>query len=478
MKFFALSFLLVFNLQTIAQVSIDSNSYESDLAIYRKALEETHPSMYRFSGKEKFDSLFSQIASDLDNETTELDFFRSISKLSSLIREGHSYTQPPESLSSSIKNKSLFPFSVLVEDSCIIVQDSRSAELLYLKSAVIYSINGQSVKSIVKTLSESTCMVSAFNNSGLKRRLSLYNNFALAYYYFIDTTSNFRIDYRLVSGNKTHTATIDGSRDQLSEINYPQLPADPIPPFSLEVNEQKSTAIMRIPTFAYWTVNKKIKDYSRFFRESFSTLQKKAIRSLIIDVRDNRGGEEMIAGELLTYLIDSEFNIYKHCKARTLNFDFTNSLINSNQIKLPENNYIETDSGFIMKKADFLKPYFPKEKERFDGSVYVLSNGMCASACNVFLAMVKTHNAGVIIGQESGGAFEDVDGRLRIKFNLPYSKILVSYPAWSMKLNSRGGEIERGVVPDFEIKPTLNNYGNEIDHEMTFSLDLIEQKNE
>ncbi|BDD12080.1 hypothetical protein FUAX_45120 (plasmid) [Fulvitalea axinellae] len=473
MRFSTILFLLICSLQTIAQVSTDSISYKNDLAIYKKTLEETHPSLYRFSSKEKFDSLFNLTKSNLDKKTTELDFFRAISKLSSLVREGHSYIQPTKSLSSSIQNKSLFPFSVLVEDSCITVQDSRSAELAYLKKAVIYSINGQSVKSILKSLSESTCMVSAFNNSGLKSRLSLYNNFAFAYYYFIDTTSTFNIDFRLISDNKIRTATIEGSSAQLSGKNYPQLPADPIPPFSLEINEQRSTAIMSISTFAYWAVGKKIKDYSKFFKKSFTSIQNQKIKNLIIDVRGNRGGEEMIAGELLTYLIDYEFRIYKYSKANSLEFDFINSLPNSNQIKLSKSNYIVSDSGFVMKRADFLKEYVPQKKNQFKGNVYLLSNGICASACHIFLALIKTHKVGKIIGQESGGAFEDVDGRQRIKFTLPYSKIFVSYPTWAMKLNTSGGDKRRGVIPDYEVFPTIEDIALGKDVEMELALKLI-----
>jgi len=469
-------FLLIVSGQTgFSQVSIDSISYKNDLAIYRQALEQSHPSLYRFTPIEKYDAVFDSIRLNLSDKTTELNFFRSVSQISSLIREGHSYVQPPKSLSYSIKRKNLFPFGVLVEDDRIVIRNSRSQELEYLKKANIESINGKSIESILKIMAESTNTVSAFNTSGLKSRLSLYNNFALAYYYFIDTTSHFQIDYRPQPTAKNIPLEVEGSSDQLTKLSYLELPPEPVPPFHLEVNEQSSTATMRISTFAYWIVDKKIKDYTKFFKESFISLQNKGIKHLIIDVRGNRGGEEMIAGDLLTYLIDYDFSIYRYCKAKTLNFDFTNSLPNSNRMKLAKSNYTATDSGFVMKKADFLKPYTSKKDHNFDGKVYVISNGICASACNIFLALVKTHKVGTIVGQESGGAFEDVDGRHRISFNLPYSGIFVSYPAWAMKLNTSGGDKQRGVIPDFEVKPTIKEVINGTDAEMAFVLQLLNQ---
>ena len=472
MRFIAIACLLLNGQNGFAQLSIDSISYKNDLAIFRKALEETHPSLYRFTSKEKFDSLFELTASNLNQETSELDFFRSIAKITSLVREGHSFVRPPESISSSVNVKNLFPFQVLVEDSFLTIKNSRSTELDYLEGAKIDSINGQSIPSILKSLSESTCTVSAFNTSGLKSRLSLYDNFALAYYYFIDTSASFRIHYITELIPEPISLKIDGINIDLSGSVYPELLPELKPPFSLQIDQQNSLATFRISTFAYWMADKKIKDYSRFFKEAFATLQTQNIKSLVIDVRGNRGGEEMIAAELLTYLVDDEFSIYKYCKAKTMNFDFTNSLPNSKRVTLSRGNYQHDSEGYMMKKADFLKPFTPKSKYHFGGNVYVISNGICASACNTFLALVKTHKVGLIIGQESGGAFEDVDGRQRISFTLPYSNIFVSYPAWSMKLNTSGGDSNRGVIPDYEIKPTVDNG---IDEEKQFTLGLINQ---
>lgn len=473
MRFLVLSVLFGISLQAVAQLSGDSISYKNDLAIYRKALEETHPSLYRFSSKVQFDSLFNLVESNLHAETTDLDFFRSISKITALIREGHSYVQPPKNLSSGIQDKALFPFEVFVKDTSLIIKKSRSNELKYLEKATIYAINGESVKSILKTLSESTCTVSTFNDSGLKSRLSLYNNFALAYYYFVDTTSSFQLSFQANSLIKRTSLKIEGINTKLNSTIYPELPSEPKPPYYLKIDQQNSLATIRISSFAYWVVGKKMKDYSKFFKETFATLQEQKIKYLVIDVRGNRGGEEMLAGELLTYLIDYEFNIYKYCKAGSLEFDFINSLPNTNQIKLTKGNYIATDSGYIMKKADFLKTYTPQKENQFNGEVYFLSDGICASACNIFLALAKTHEVGKIIGQESGGAFGDVDGRHRIKFSLPYSKIFVSYPVWGMRLNTSGGDRHRGVIPDIEVSKTIQDIVLGRDAEMEIVLQLI-----
>lgn len=232
-------------------------SYANDLSIYRQALKQSHPSLYRFTPKERFDALFDSIASTLNDQTTALAFFRSIAQISSLIRESHSYVQPPTSLSAKVKNKRLFPFRVLVEDDQLIVSGSRSPAMNHLKEATIHTINGQSIPEILKTLEGSTSTVSAFNDSGLKSRLSLNNNFALAYYYFVDTTSTFQIDYRSTSESPLTYMTLEGSNRDLTAFSYPELPPEPKPPFHLEIDDRRSMAILRISTFAYWLVDQK-----------------------------------------------------------------------------------------------------------------------------------------------------------------------------------------------------------------------------
>ncbi len=254
------------------------------------------------------------------------------------------------------------------------------------------------------------------------------------------------------------------------------MPAEPMPPMHFQIDAEKGLAIMKITTFAYWVVDKSIKDYADFFEESFEKLEKQDIKHLIIDIRNNRVGEEMIGAELLTYLINTDFEIYKFGKANTLDFSYTNKLPKANKIKLPKKHYVKTDSGYILQKGDFLRTFQPKTSNKFSGQVYVLSNNRCWSAANNFLALVKTHQVATIIGQESGGSFEDVDGRQRVNFTLPYSKMKVSYPVWSFRIDSKGGDRLRGVVPDHIITRSLEDLISKNDVELSFTYQLIKNQ--
>ena len=126
-------------------------------------------------------------------------------------------------------------------------------------------------------------------------------------------------------------------------------------------------------------------------------------------------------------------------KAKTLDFDY--DLPNATKIHFSKNDYLNTDSGYFKIKDDVLSAFSPKNKNHFNGKVYALSNGGSRSAASTMLALIRTYRVGTIIGQESGGVYEDVD------LTLPYSGIQLNFPTWSFKIKSSNGDRLRGVIP-------------------------------
>lgn len=469
----ALIFVWSFSLELSSSAQSGSSGAKGDFQIFRKALTETHPALYRFTSQHRFEFVFDSIESQLTHSSSDLELFRALSQVMSMVREGHSYVEPSDPLAQRTRGEKLFPFRVVLNENRLVVRHSRSDAYEELERAEILSINGQTISEIVNLLAVSTGLKSAFNNAALESTLSEYDNFAFAYYYFVDTTSTFEITYRLAEDQTVKREMVEGTNARLDETTFSRMPGEPKPPFQLQIDAENQVAIMKITTFAYWVVSRKIKDYSTFFQNSFRKLREAGIHHLIIDVRNNRGGEEMIGAELLTYLIDKDFRIYRYGKTRTLDFSYTNRLPQSSNLKFPKKQFTKTDSGYYMTDRDFLSTYRPKTSDRFEGQVYVLSNNRCWSAANTFLALVKSHKVGTIIGQASGGAYEDVDGRARVSFELPNSGMKVGYPAWSFKIDSKGGNRWKGVEPDYVIVKSIDDLRTGNDVELAFTYELI-----
>lgn len=355
----------------------------------------------------------------------------------------------------------------------MLITGSREESYAHLVGQEIVSINGQSVKSLVQTLETFSLLNTGYNNSAIYKELSGFNNFAFAYYFFVSKAESFELVYG--SDEKLQSETLAGSKKGLKG-EYPQFPDEPKPPFSLKIDESKSTAQLTISTFAYWVVGKKQEDYQEFFENCFTELEEKNIKHLIIDVSNNRGGEEMIGAEFLTYFIDQPFRLYRQVSAKTLDYSCINRLPNSSRPKFSNNDFIDCDSIYVLKKGDILKAFEPKQEHRFTGNVYFIASGRSRSATNILLSLAKSHDLGIIIGQESGGASQDLDGRWRVKFNLPFSNVFVSYPVWRLEIDSENQNPRRGVIPDFVVDRGNEDVLSGREPELDFVYQLIQNE--
>ena len=446
----------------------DSVGFKSDLRIFKGALEDTHPNLYRFTPKERFEIVFDSIDRQITSKTNQLDYFRLLSRIEFLVREGHTYLRPSESLSLHVQQQGLFPFHVLLNDKTIIVKKSLEENHKACEGLEVYSINGKKTDEIINQIANSTGLKSGYNNSALLNILSFENNFAFAYYYYVDTSNTFLVEFK--SGNPVEVQGINVATGEA----FPKFAKEDDPPINLQIDSANGTALIKITTFAHWTVSFSKKEYVKTFSNYFNKIEKTGIKNLIIDVRNNRGGEELLAAELLTYLTISEFKIYKNIKAKTLNFDY--DLPNATKLHFSKGDYLKTDSGYFKIKDEALITFSPKIKNHFNGKVYVLSNGGSSSATNTMLSLIRTYRVGTIIGQESGGVCEDVDGRKRINLTLPYSGIQLSFPAWSFKINSSNGDRVRGVIPDYIVTTSkLDLMDDSIDRELELAYNLIKE---
>lgn len=449
----------------------DSSGYKSDLRIFKDALEKMHPNLCRFTSKERFQLVFDSIKQKITSSTTQLEYFRLLSKVESLIREGHTYLRASETLAEQIHQHKIFPFDVLLTEHTIIIKKAHRQDLASYEGLEVVSINGKSSEEIIKHIAGSTGLKSGYNNSALLNILSFKRNFAFAYCYFLDTVDTFQIKFQ----TQENIVVAQGSIPSTGET-FPEFPTESDPPISLKIDSASKTALIKITTFAHWAVSFNKKDYIKTFAVYFDKIRKTGVKNLIIDVRNNRGGEELLAGELLTYLVASEFVLYKYMKTETLDFDF--GLSKENKLHLSEKDYVKTDSGYFKIMDKVLVKFTPKTRNHFSGRVFFLSNGGSRSATNTMLSLVRTYDVGKIIGQESGGVCEDVDGRKQVNLKLPFSEVQLIFPIWSFKINSVAGDRHRGVMPDYAVNATGKDLIDNKDIELELANSLIRDMND
>jgi C-terminal processing protease CtpA/Prc len=220
----------------------------------------------------------------------------------------------------------------------------------------------------------------------------------------------------------------------------------------------------------------------------FKEIQKNEIENLIIDVRANPGGNGNLVGTLVNYLTDEPYVATSGSQVKTS--EATKLCYTTHPVLV---NAIEQARKAEGDKADFLKlvdcfleaepgtiTTFPKEittpeenQYRFNGQLYVLTSKQTFSSGTLFSAVIKDNSIGYIVGEETS---DDPTGYACIMlFELPNTKINIQNST-QYSLRPAGFDDQRGVIPDFKVVPTHDDYINNFDRVLNYTYWLIDEK--
>lgn len=460
--------------QPLSFPKLPPDELQQDFDVFKKVLLSTHPQPYRFLRPADFQKLIEDKEQLLTDSLSQIDFFQLVSSVMSHIGEGHSNVGISEKIIKSMEDYGrLLPIELHFSEGNAFISNDESSFQSALEGFQVLSINGMDISSIIDQIDSISCLGTAVNRSMVYRKLSLMKNFPLAYFLFVDQSASYEL---VLKDRKGGIKTVEVAGNPIDfKVSFTQERNEVYPPFSLNIDTTRSLATIKIFSFAHWVVNLKFKDYLKFYKLAFEAIETEGIDYLIIDVRDNRGGHEYLGAQLLSYLMDEPFYLETSMLSRKIKFPLLDSL----KIKydgLRKKAYQKIDSGYLVKESIVLKEQRPSKKYRFDGNVFFLMNGNCFSACNIFMALADFHELGTIIGEESGGIYQDTDGYFRVDFNLPNSGLHITFPLWHIKTAVEREDYGRGVFPDIYLDPTIEDVLGRKDPMIEKVYDLINNK--
>lgn len=228
----------------------------------------------------------------------------------------------------------------------------------------------------------------------------------------------------------------------------------------------------------------------KFFRESFQKLDSAKTKNLIIDVRDNPGGNLDQIFDFYRYLTNSEFQFINPGEVKTRlpnikNFYNRNAsvlTILGQTMTLP---YLLFDNLTRTKKRKGQLHYRFKESKmaspyplNFKGKIYVLINGGSFSASTILGSKLHGTKRAVFIGEESGGAYNGtVAGHSKV-INLPHTKLAFQLGLMQLETPHQQEPDGYGIQPDYEVQPSLIDFQNKRDTALDFVLELIKSEKE
>ena len=225
--------------------------------------------------------------------------------------------------------------------------------------------------------------------------------------------------------------------------------------------------------------------FKQYCENTFGQIQKDSVQTLIIDIRENGGGDSYNGDILFNYITDkpylqieqADYKISKNLKQK-FRQRAKRRLGHAYYIFYPLL-YIHPEPRKVFSKNNGemvsykIEPYKPDNNSfLFKGDVYLLTSQYTFSAAVDFASAFKCYNMGTIIGEETGGltvSFIDI-----IRFTLPNTNLRFGVSD-KRNINACGKEDGHGVIPDFEVKQTPEDREKGIDTVLEFTKELIKK---
>ncbi|MBF7090833.1 hypothetical protein IUY40_04685 [Flavobacterium sp. ALJ2] len=438
---------------------IESPLLKQDFIIFRNELQKSYPSIYRFNSKKNVDNLFDTYFSSINKNTTQIEFLAEIKLILSHLQDGHFYAgASPELKHYFDENAKVFPIQIkFIKDNAFVVS-SRKRNLL--PETKILSINTIPINEIKEKLFE---YIVSDGKIETKKYWILNNNFWFYYRLVYGDQPDFKIEYE---SNDKKIKIINLQSELYKNAEYEVHKLDPSS--HLQVNYLKDNiALMNIQTFNQELFDETKENYTEFLEQTFKEIKAKKINSLIIDVRGNSGGRDMYGSLLYSYLTNTPFDYYTSLESTTQKL--TKENLNSYKPKEnPTEDYFRGRNNLATQKPS---------NNNYASKVYILIDGMSFSTTAEFCAIAKSNNRAVFIGEETGGGYFGNTSGNAVELVLPNTQIYVSIPTTKYVLSVKKDKYSnRGILPEYKITPTINDYIQDKDVQLEFALKLANQK--
>ncbi|MFC5412436.1 S41 family peptidase [Larkinella bovis] len=464
-------FLLVFGLFASASAqTLTPEQLQTDFARFRTALHEVHPEPYQFTPKPAFDSLLIAAQAQLNRPMTQQEFYVTMVPLLVALKDGHVKWIPAgEDEHYPFHTDKLFPLKVYVVENRMWAVGSFGAKTVP-DGVELLRINGQSVGEIIQKLLPNMTFADGYTVNGKYEDL---NHFFAGYYAtFIAAPDAHEIQYRV--GDEEQTASLPAvTLEQIKASHEARKPARQLP-FRLTFPASTQTAIMTIERF--WD-DKKEQDFKAFLNESFRQLREKQVESLVLDLRNNEGGEEKYGVWLYRYLAEKPFRYYDRISVRQKKaYSFpawTPKLYRKFKWLVVK----KKGDGYVFTKQAGLKRQKPA-RDAFHGKLYVLLNGLSFSVTTEFAARVHADQRATFIGQETGGGYGGDNSGIFTITQLPHAKIDLGIGMFGFRMANLPPSLKpgQGIIPDHVVVPSVEDVLSGTDRVMQYTLHLLSTK--
>lgn len=432
---------------------------QEDFNYMRSQIESKGTVIYLYNTKKETDQYFDSLFQCIKEPMTDIEFFRFVAPVQAFIKDAHTSITPSVAIRSTFfKNQQLFPLYIELIDQKVFVEANLSGNSALNAHQQIISINGIPMETIIQTCSR------ILPRDGYDTGHPLFwlnGDFSYYYYFVYGPSESYQLELKTKEGLK-HIETVQGmSLDAIWEVDDLLNPVVESRNVYTTINDSLKTVILTINTFDDNEIEANHKtSFRKIINAEFDTILKTGYSNLIIDVRDNDGGNSGNGKRVLKHLLDTPFKIKESVRV----------VKNKNEEDLMKRTRTAMN-------GQFQRGTYSPHKKRFHGDVYVLGNGGSTSAAVIFATALDKRNRATFVGIEMGGNPIVMGGYLwgYLK-NTPNTKITFAVGNKLNILDNPELNTGHGLVPDYVVEESYADFIAGIDSQLLFTLKLIEAK--
>jgi hypothetical protein len=430
-------------------VAFSPDQIKADLKYLYQTLQEAHYNLYVHTRRDELEKEYKRIKASLHAPLTLHEVNLRFQRFVALVNVGHCNIAFYYGRYGSDGNR-LFAFDLIVRDGRVLISRSYSTDSRFVAGDQLLALEGKPINAAMDEVLGYLCGERRYLKESSMEGIS----FPRLWWYAHGNRDSYHVQVRNIRGNIL-SAQVDTVKartfDQERGVN---IPCRSDREFKII---HKHIAYLYPGPFLNVAGGKTYDNaaFLRFLESAFTDISTHKITNLIVDLRNNPGGDNSFSDPMIAYFATRPFRFcskYSLRTSRVLKEYWTNEVPKSLEQPTPE---IERMKQAILahkvgERFEYaISDYEPRRDAlRFRGKVYALINRHSYSNATCTAAIIQDYRFGELIGEETADV--PTSYASSASFALPNTGIKVTYPKGYF-IRPSGDTKLKGVIPHHRV---------------------------